>query len=138
VGRTAVGTSSVRRCATDATSGGNGASHRSEPGGKFAGTDAELGEPESAYRLLSETDVSHAALSEPHWDKTRTQAKASDAEVLLFVQDSSELDYSRQTQTKNLGHIGNSQGRGLMLHSCLAVIPTPGNAEILGLAAQRV
>lgn len=92
----------------------------------------------AAYRLLSETDVSHEALSQPHWDKTRKQAKASDAEVVLFVQDSSELDYSRQTQTKNLGHIGNSQGRGLMLHNCLAVIPTVGNAEIVGLAAQRV
>jgi hypothetical protein len=57
---------------------------------------------------------------------------------VLFVQDTSELDYSRQSQTKDLGHIGDSHGRGLMLSSCLAVIPTPGNAEILGLAAQRV
>lgn len=57
---------------------------------------------------------------------------------MLFVQDTSGLDYSRQSQTKDLGHIGDSHGRGLMLSSCLAVIPTPGNAEILGLAAQRV
>jgi len=96
------------------------------------------GNLKAAYRLLSETDVSHRALSQPHWENTRRQAKGSDAEVVLFVQDTSELDYSRQSQTKDLGHIGDSHGRGLMLHSCLAVIPTPGNAEILGLAAQRV
>lgn len=57
---------------------------------------------------------------------------------MLFVQDTSELDYSRQTQTQDLGHIGDSRGRGLKRHSCLAVIPTPGNAEVIGLAGQRV
>lgn len=96
------------------------------------------GELKAAYRLLAEADVSHAALSQPHWEKTQKQAVSSNAAVILFVQDTSELDYSRQKQTKGLGHIGDSKGRGLMLHSCLAVIPTPGNAEILGLAMQRV
>lgn len=96
------------------------------------------GKLKAAYRLLSEADVSHAALSQPHWENTQAQAKASDASVVLFVQDTSELDYSHQTRTKNLGHIGDTHGRGLMLHSCLAVIPNPGNAAILGLAAQRV
>lgn len=88
------------------------------------------GELKAAYRLLAEADVSHAALSQPHWEKTQKQAASSNAAVILFVQDTSELDDSRQKQTKGLGHIGDSKGRGLMLHSCLAVIPTWGNAEI--------
>ena len=96
------------------------------------------GSLKAAYRLLSEADVSHAALSEPHWEQTPSSAKTSDAGVVLFVQDTSELDYRGQTQTQDLGHIGDSRGRGLMLHSCLAVIPTLGNAEIIGLAGQRV
>ncbi len=109
-----------------------------QPDASLAEQMQSWGELKAAYRLLSEADVSHRALSQPHWTQTRKQAQASHAKVVLFVQDTSELEYSRQTQTKNLGHIGNSQGHRLMLHSCLAVIPTPGNAEILGLAAQQV
>jgi hypothetical protein len=92
----------------------------------------------AAYRLLGEADVSHAALSQPHWEKTCQQAKTTGAGVVLFVQDTSELDYTRHTKTQNLGHIGDGKGKGLMLHSCLAVVPMPDKVEILGLAAQRV
>jgi len=45
------------------------------------------GSLKAAYRLLSEADVSHAALGKPHWEQTQSSAKTSDAEVVLFVQD---------------------------------------------------
>jgi Transposase DNA-binding/Transposase DDE domain len=89
----------------------------------------------SAYRLLNEPDVTHAALSEPHWQATRQQAEQ--AGTVLFVQDTSELDFTAHRHTKDLGWIGNTGGRGFLLHSCLAVRPT-AVPEILGLAAQRV
>jgi hypothetical protein len=89
----------------------------------------------SAYRLLNEPDVTHAALSEPHWQATRQQAGQTD--TVLFVQDTSELDFTAHRQTKGLGWIGNTGGRGFLLHSCLAVRPT-AVPEILGLAGQRV
>jgi uncharacterized membrane protein YgdD (TMEM256/DUF423 family) len=89
----------------------------------------------SAYRLLHEPDVTHAALSEPHWQATRQQAEQ--AGTVLFVQDTSELDFTAHRHTKDLGWIGNTGGRGFLLHSCLAVRPT-AVPEILGLAAQRV
>jgi hypothetical protein len=89
----------------------------------------------SAYRLLHEPDVTHAALSEPHWQATRPQAEQ--AGTVLFVQDTSDLDFTAHRHTKNLGWIGNTGGRGFLLHSCLAVRPT-AVPEILGLAAQRV
>jgi Transposase DNA-binding/Transposase Tn5 dimerisation domain len=89
----------------------------------------------AAYRLLQEPDVTHAALSEPHWQATRQQA--AHADTVLFVQDSSDLDFSAHRQTTGLGWIGNTGGRGFLLHSCLAVRPTAG-PEILGVAAQRV
>jgi hypothetical protein len=89
----------------------------------------------SAYRLLNEPDVTHAALSEPHWQATRQQAGQTD--TVLFVQDTSELDFTAHRQTKGLGWIGNTGGRGFLLHSCLAVRPT-AVPEILGVAGQRV
>jgi hypothetical protein len=92
-------------------------------------------ELKAAYRLLNEPDVTHAALSEPHWQATRQQARQAD--TVLFVQDTSELDFTAHRQTTNLGWIGNTGGRGFLLHSCLAVRPT-AVPEILGLAAQQV
>jgi Transposase DNA-binding/Transposase Tn5 dimerisation domain len=88
----------------------------------------------AAYRLLNEPDVTHTALSEPHWQATRQ--KAQQTHTVLFVQDTSELDFTAHRQTKGLGWIGNTGGRGFFLHSCLAVCPAAA-PEILGLAAQQ-
>jgi hypothetical protein len=88
-----------------------------------------------AYRLLNEPDVTHPALSEPHWQATRQQA--AQGGTVLFVQDTSELDFTAHRQTQDLGWIGNTGGRGFFLHSCLAVRPA-AVPEILGLAAQPV
>ena len=71
----------------------------------------------SAYWLLNEPDVTHAALSEPHWQATRQQAARAD--TVLFVQDTSELDFTAHRQTTGLGWIGNTGGCGFFLHSCL-------------------
>lgn len=115
-----------------------GASIAANPEGSLPEQMSSWGKLKAAYRLLSEADVTHAKLSQPHWNHTRQQASQSKAEVVLFVQDTSELDYTHLSQTQNLGQIGNAKGRGVMLHSCLAVVPTPGNNEVLGLAGQRV
>jgi hypothetical protein len=92
-------------------------------------------ELKAAYRLLNEPAVTYAALSEPHWQVTRQQA--TQAHTVLFVQDTSDLDFTAHRQTKDLGWIGNTGGRGFFLHSCLAVRPS-AVPEILGLAAQKV
>jgi Transposase DNA-binding len=92
-------------------------------------------EVKAAYRLLNEPDVTHTALSEPHWQATRQQARQT--HTVLFVQDTSELDFTAHRQTKGWGWIGNTGGRGLFLHSCLAVCPAAA-PEILGWAAQQV
>jgi hypothetical protein len=88
-----------------------------------------------AYRLLQEPDVTHAALSETHWQLTRQQA--AQAGTVLFVRDTSELDFTAHRQTTDFGWIGNTGGRGFLLHSCLAVHPSTV-PTILGLAAQQV
>ena len=90
----------------------------------------------AAYRLLNEEDVTHSALSQPHWQATAERSKHSGASVVLFIQDTTELDYTGHRSVEGLGQIGDGRGRGIMVHSCLAVVPTPGNPDILGLAGQ--
>jgi transposase-like protein/transposase Tn5 family protein len=112
-----------------------GATLASRPEASLPQQTGSWGELKSAYRLLQEPDVTHAALSEPHGQATRQQA--GQTHTVLFVQDTSELDFTAHPQTKDLGWIGNTGGRGFFLHSCLAVRPA-AVPEILGLAAQQV
>ena len=96
------------------------------------------GDLKAAYRLLSEPDVTHRALSQPHWRATRQQAASPGDQVVLFVQDTSALDFTTHNRTTGLGPIGDTRGKGLMMHSCLAVRPGADQAEVIGLAAQQV
>src|SRR5882724_5881926 len=51
------------------------------------------GQLKAAYRLLNEEDVTHQALLAPHCRATHLQAAATQA-VVLFIQDTSECDYT--------------------------------------------
>ena len=91
----------------------------------------------AAYRMFAEDDVTLEGLQEPHWRQVRQQA----AEVprVLFIQDGTLLDYSSHAAT-GLAPIGNGRGRGMNLHSVLAVVPPSGEdgvGRVLGLAWQR-
>jgi hypothetical protein len=89
----------------------------------------------AAYRLLHSGDVTHEAISLPHWRLTRQTAQHSEGPV-LFIQDGSQLDFTGR-DAQGLGRIGDDRGQGLLIHSALAV--RPGTApEILGLAHQVV
>jgi len=89
----------------------------------------------AAYRFLDNAQVRHETLEAPHWRQTRAQA-AEQARVLL-VQDITILDYSRYGDTMvGLGPVGDGRGKGLMLHSTLAVLP--GTRQVMGLMHQQV
>jgi hypothetical protein len=96
------------------------------------------GQLKAAYRLLNEPDVTHQRLSQSHWQATRDGASAPAQGAMLFVQDTSELDFTSHRQTQGLGLIGNGLGRGFLLHSCLTLRPHCINAQVQGLAAQFV
>src|SRR3954468_19430910 len=73
-------------------------------------------ELKAAYRLLNQEDVTHQRLIEPHCRQTILEARArAAAVVVLFIQDGSSLNFSSHTDTQGLGHIGDGQGRGIML-----------------------
>jgi hypothetical protein len=90
---------------------------------------------DAAYGLLNDHRQTVEKLSAPHWEQTRQAAVQE--EVVLFVQDTTVLDYSHHPTKKGLGPIGDGRGRGLLLHTTLAVVPG-GTPRVLGMAHQQV
>ena len=89
----------------------------------------------AGYRLFNQEDVTLEALQAPHWQATRQEAQKRD--VVLMIQDTTELDYTSHPNTEGLGPIGNGGGCGFLLHNTLAVDPE-GTGEVLGLAYQMI
>ncbi len=87
----------------------------------------------ASYRLLNEEKVSFEALGGAHWELTR--AAAGQRQVVLMIQDTTELDYTAHPLVEGLGPIGNGGGQGMLLHNTLALDPH-GPGEALGLAHQ--
>lgn len=94
----------------------------------------------AAYRLLEEADVTHGAILASHTARVREECRRLGE--YLFVEDTTELDFSSHAAAEDLGMIGNGGGRGLLVHSTLAMRVDSWNAEqeprvtLPGLAAQ--
>lgn len=88
----------------------------------------------AAYRLLNNKAVSLAALLEPHRQQTLEQA--GEQAVVLFPEDTTELDYTAHPSKQGLGPIGDGKGRGMLLHTTLAVVPD--QRQLLGVAHAEV
>jgi hypothetical protein len=87
------------------------------------------------YRLLSAEQVTHQAVMQSHCERT-LQLAGQCAGVVLFIHDSTELDYTPMAAlAEQLGQIGNGNGRGYVCHNTLAVTP---QREVLGLANQML
>jgi hypothetical protein len=103
------------------------------PGGSIPEQMGSWAATKAAYLLLNETDVTLDNLSWPHWAQTRQEAVGE--ELVLMIQDTTEMDFTRQPHIKNLAPIGDGRGRGFLLHSVLAF--APGIQRVLGLAHQQ-
>lgn len=73
------------------------------------------------YRLFGNEAVTPEALLASHVQATLE--RVGGALLVLAVQDTTDLDYSAHRATSGLGAIGNGYGRGLEVHSTLAVLP---------------
>lgn len=94
------------------------------PNDYFAGLDF-LNHPATSHQLFIETH--QAALLQ--------RLEDDGPSVVLFIHDSTDLDFSGQkTLEKDLGQIGNGGGRGWICHNSLAV--DPDKHQIYGLANQ--
>ena len=89
---------------------------------------------EGAYRLMNNRQVNLQALLAPTFARTRQQA--SQLPIVLWVNDQTELDYTFQRAKSGMGPIGDGKGRGLLMHSTLAI--QPETREVLGLGDVQV
>jgi hypothetical protein len=89
---------------------------------------------QAAYRLMNNPHVHLNSLLEPVYQQTRQAADRP--EVVLWVNDLTELDYTFHNAKTGLGPIGDSRGKGLLMHSTLAV--QPEKRTVLGLGSVQV
>jgi len=75
-----------------------------------------------AYRLFDNEAVSSEALIQPHYAATEERIRASGSDVILCIQDTSELDFKGK-QAKGLGRLSYAVQRGMYLHPTLCVTP---------------
>lgn len=102
------------------------------PGQGLATQTRTWGDCKAAYRLLNCEAVTHEHLLQPHCQQTRRDA--AELPVVLFVQDTIELDFSAMLSAQGYGPIGDHRGQGLWVHSLLGL---GVDDDVLGLAAQR-
>jgi hypothetical protein len=74
-----------------------------------------------AYRLLANTQIQGEKILECHSQATQKRMQAEN--VILAVQDTTQLDYSHHPSTQGLGYLQDLHHRGLLLHTTLAVTP---------------
>ncbi len=89
------------------------------PHGTLPGSFQRWSEVRAAYRLLEQPDVTYDTVIDPHRQRVRT-ACGQPGEYLL-VEDTTQLDFTSHLAAMDLGRIGDGGGRGLFVHSTLAL-----------------
>lgn len=111
------------------------------PGGTLPQAFSSWAELKGAYRFLDQPQGGWKEISEPHWQRTR--AACREPGEYLIIEDTTELDYTGGVGREDLGVIGDGHGRGLLLHTSLAVKVEAWNLEqrpegvVLGLFGQQ-
>ncbi len=91
----------------------------------------------TCYEFFKNDKVTHKRIQTPHRERVKkASSERKNGKVVLFPQDTSELDYTNLEKIR--GHIGNHQNTGLMFHHSLAIEPDTINPKVLGLAHQQV
>jgi len=94
----------------------------------------ELLDLRAFYRLCAQEAATLAAIQQPHWEQTRQAMRQQP--LVLTIHDTTVLDYTAHPQLRGVGPIGDGDGRGLLQHNSLAVLPQP--RQVLGLAYQQL
>ena len=102
-----------------------------QPGASLPKQCSNWADLKAAYRLLSHPKIDAAAMQMPH--RRCTMQQCAEHEVVLCIQDDTDLDFTRRSKVKSLGKIGDGGGRGVMQHSTLAV---SGDGQLLGILDQ--
>jgi hypothetical protein len=78
-------------------------------------------ETKAAYRFFANERVTPQGILASHFDATR--ARVGDSDVVLCVEDTSEIDFSSKGDIDGLGPLNYEARQGLRLHPMLAVTP---------------
>ena len=103
------------------------------PGGTLPNKLQSPADYKAMIRLANRPEVTHAAVLQPHIDRTFTLLRQSDG-PRLPIHDGTELDLSGLASIETLGPIGNGHNRGYLCHNSLAV--DPQRREAIGLVGQ--
>lgn len=77
------------------------------------------------YRLMDRDAVTFEAIANPHWNLTRQNSSAR----RLIIGDTTDISLHKRNAVAGLGILGNGNGKGIQLHSCLAVNSENGMIE---------
>jgi hypothetical protein len=111
-----------------------------KPRGRLPESFSKWGDLKAAYRLLNNPDVTREAILAPHIARVRQECRQPGD--YLFVEDTTDLDFSSHPAAEDLGPIGDGGGRGLFVHTTLVAQIDGWNTEdepqvtLPGLAAQ--
>ena len=112
-----------------------GARMAAHPEASLATQMQDPGGLEGAYRMMNHEGVTLRGLLAPTYERTR-QLASEKGKVVLWVNDQTELDYTFQRAKGGMGPIGDGKGRGLLMHSTLAI--RPEMREVVGLGNVQV
>ena len=90
-----------------------------KPGGTLPQAFPTYSELKAAYRFFNQPKVTFEQIQQPHWRRTR--AACQEPGEYLLIEDTTDLDYTAHPATEEMGPIGDGRGRGLRLHTTLAV-----------------
>lgn len=88
----------------------------------------------ATYRFLANRAVTHAGILQAAVHDTIT--RCATLPKILLLADTSDVDCSHLSATRDLGHIGDGRGRGLLFHTVLAT--TTDGSQVLGILQQKV
>lgn len=85
----------------------------------------------AAYNLFDRPESTLENIAAVHWSNTR----ATTCKHVLLISDTTDIDHIDHKATTGLGILGNGEGSGFQLHSCLMV--DSENKSILGVAGAK-
>lgn len=91
----------------------------------------------AAYRLFNSGDATFNSVQSAHRKRIKEIARSS-SRVVLFIEDSTVINFTSHPATKGLGPIGDHKGRGVVMHSCLAVEYDKDFPCVLGIPMQQI
>ena len=92
-----------------------------KPTASIPGACKSWAETIAAYRFFKNDSVRVESILKPHRDATIQ--RISGQEVVLMIQDTTELDYTGKHDIKDLGCLTYESRKGMLLHSTLAITP---------------